>query len=300
MPVGEAFGVTPTLEKQYHRGELITLAPDAQFVCIEQALYYDVLHQGRENMIDVFDPQTGTVCMVQEKRVDGLVAIRGTPKALLTNLLEHESKADKYFIEDFLLTSRTFLPSMSQIGDILLQWFEQPSYREKVTRVVSMWVNEHFCDFDSNRELLHFLERFERRLEEEQMPQQRDLLHLVCESRPRDRTIQINRKSTETELFFEVMGGVEKGYPLYISQVDPGSPADAAGLKRGDLLLSMNQQNFENMTFDIAAATLKRHTDMVFTVRTNLFGFKKMLADLKGSKSGPRIATPTKGRYLRY
>ena len=94
------------------------------------------------------------------------------------------------------------------------------------------------------------------------------------------------------------MGGVEKGYPLYISQVDPGSPADAAGLKRGDLLLSMNQQNFENMTFDIAAATLKRHTDMVFTVRTNLFGFKKMLADLKGSKSGPRIATPTKGRFL--
>ena len=81
VPVGEAFGVTPTLEKQYHRGELVTLAADAQFVCIEQALYYDVLHQGRENMIDVFDPQTGEVCMVQEKRVDGLVAIRGTPKA---------------------------------------------------------------------------------------------------------------------------------------------------------------------------------------------------------------------------
>jgi hypothetical protein len=33
---------------------------------------------------------------------------------------------------------------------------------------------------------------------------------------------------------------------------------------------------------------------MVFTVRTNLFGFKKMLADLKGSKNGPRILTPTK------
>ena len=294
LAVGEAFGVTPTLEKQYHRGEMITLASDAQFVCIEQAQYYDVLHQGRENMIDVLDPQTGEVSMVQEKRVDGLVAIRGTPKALLTNLLEHESKADKYFIEDFLLTSRTFLPSMSQIGDILLQWFEQPSYREKVTRVVSMWVNEHFCDFDSNRELLHFLERFERRLEEENMPQQRDLLHLVCESRPRDRNIQITRKSTDTELFFEVMGGVEKGYPLYISQVDPGSPADAAGLKRGDLLLSMNQQNFENMTYEIAMATLKRHTDMVFTVRTNLFGFKKMLVDLKGSKSGPKILTPTK------
>ena len=59
-------------------------------------------------------------------------------------------------------------------------------------------------------------------------------------------------------------------------------------------LSSMNQQNFENMTFDIAMATLKRHTDMAFSVRTNLFGFKKMLADLKGSKSGPRILTPTK------
>ena len=45
IAVGEAFGVTPTLEKQYHRGKMVTLAPDAQFVCIEQAQYYDVLHQ---------------------------------------------------------------------------------------------------------------------------------------------------------------------------------------------------------------------------------------------------------------
>ena len=91
IDVGESFGVTSSLEKQYHVGELVTLAPDAQFVCIEQAQYYDVLHQGEENRINVLDPKTGEVSLVQEKRIDGLVAIRGTPKALLTNLLEHES-----------------------------------------------------------------------------------------------------------------------------------------------------------------------------------------------------------------
>jgi len=81
LEVGKSFGVTPSLEKQYHRGTLVSLEPDAQFVCIEQAQYYDILHRGRENMIDVLDQVTGEVCLVKEKRMDGPVAIRGTPKA---------------------------------------------------------------------------------------------------------------------------------------------------------------------------------------------------------------------------
>ncbi len=112
--------------------------------------------------------------------------------------------------------SRIFLQSLSQIGDILLQWFEQPSYRRNVTRVVSLWVNEHFCDFDTNRELLTFLESFERRLEEENLPQERDLLHLVCESKPRERAIKMIRKDVDGDLFFKVMGGAEKGTRFYI------------------------------------------------------------------------------------
>ena len=294
ISVGESFGVTPTLEKQYHRGVMKTTAPDAQFVCIEQAQYYDVLHRGKENMIEVLDPNTGHVIMVQEKRQEGLVAIRGTPQALLTNLLEHESKADRFFIEDFLLTSRIFLNNMGAIGDELLSWFEQPAYREKVTRVVSMWVNEHFCDFDSNRDLLNFLEKFETRLEEKNMPQQRDLLHLVCESRPRDREIVMSRKTPETDLWFDVRGGRDKGYPLFISKVEPGSPAEHAGLKKGDMLLQMNALNFVDMNYDMAMATLKRNTDMKFVVRTNLFGYKKMLSELNGLKHNPRIVLEQK------
>ncbi|CAG5094555.1 Oidioi.mRNA.OKI2018_I69.XSR.g13661.t3.cds [Oikopleura dioica] len=294
LEVGKSFGVTPSLEKQYHRGTLVSLEPDAQFVCIEQAQYYDILHRGRENMIDVLDQVTGEVCLVKEKRMDGPVAIRGTPKALLTYLLEHDSKADKFFIEDFLLMSRIFLQSLSQIGDTLLQWFEQPSYRRNVTRVVSLWVNEHFCDFDTNRELLTFLESFERRLEEENLPQERDLLHLVCESKPRERVIKMVRKDVEGELFFKVMGGAEKGYPLYVSSVDAGSPADSAGLKRGDMILAMNDRNFETMSYEIAMKTMKRHTDMTFSVRTNLFGFKKMAAEIKHQKSTPKIMSSVK------
>lgn len=294
LEVGKSFGVTPSLEKQYHRGTLVSLEPDAQFVCIEQAQYYDILHRGRENMIDVLDQVTGEVCLVKEKRMDGPVAIRGTPKALLTYLLEHDSKADKFFIEDFLLMSRIFLQSLSQIGDILLQWFEQPSYRRNVTRVVSLWVNEHFCDFDTNRELLTFLESFERRLEEENLPQERDLLHLVCESKPRERAIKMIRKDVDGDLFFKVMGGAEKGYPLYVASVDAGSPADSAGLKRGDMILAMNDRNFETMSYEIALKTMKRHTDMTFSVRTNLFGFKKMAAEIKHQKSTPKIMSSVK------
>ena len=45
-------------------------------------------------------------------------------------------------------------------------------------------------------------------------------------------------------------------------KVESGSAADLAGLKKGDMLLQMNNQNFETMTYDTAINTLRRNTDM--------------------------------------
>lgn len=40
------------------------------------------------------------------------------------------------FIEDFLLTYRTFLCSPMEVGKKLLEWFNDPSLRDKVGRYV--------------------------------------------------------------------------------------------------------------------------------------------------------------------
>ena len=55
------------------------------------------------------------------------------------------------------------------------------------------------------------------------------------------------------------------------------------------MLLQMNALNFVDMSYDMAMATLRRNTDMKFIVRTNLFGYKKMLSELNGLKHNPRI-----------
>ena len=40
-----SFGITPTMEKLYHKGVMRTKLDDCQFVCIAQQDYYNILHQ---------------------------------------------------------------------------------------------------------------------------------------------------------------------------------------------------------------------------------------------------------------
>lgn len=48
------------------------------------------------------------------------------------HLVEEHSVVDPTFIEDFLLTYRTFLSSPMEVGKKLLEWFNDPSLRDKV------------------------------------------------------------------------------------------------------------------------------------------------------------------------
>lgn len=46
-----SFGITPTMEKLYHHGQMHTISDDCQFVCIAQSDYYKILHQVRSTFI---------------------------------------------------------------------------------------------------------------------------------------------------------------------------------------------------------------------------------------------------------
>lgn len=47
--------------------------------------------------------------------------------------------------------------------------FNDPAVRDKVTRVVLLWVNNHFTDFETDPSMMEFLETFECLLEQSKM-----------------------------------------------------------------------------------------------------------------------------------
>ena len=61
-----------------------------------------------------------------------LFSSQGTPERLIMHLVEEPSVVDPTYIEDFLLTYRTFLSSPMVVGKKLLEWFHDPSLRDKV------------------------------------------------------------------------------------------------------------------------------------------------------------------------
>ncbi|MEE6461106.1 hypothetical protein FKM82_001199 [Ascaphus truei] len=287
--MGNSFGVSPTMEKEYMKGVMRTKVDDCQFVCIAQQDYCRILNQVEKNMQKV--EEEGEIVMVKEHREldrtgtrKGHIVIKGTSERLTMHLVEEHSVVDPTFIEDYLLTYRTFLSSPMEVGKKLLEWFNDPSLRDKVTRVVLLWVNNHFNDFEGDPAMTRFLEEFENNLEREKMGGHLRLLNIACAAKAKRRLITITKPSREAPLPFILLGGSDKGFGIFVDSVDPGSKAVEAGLKRGDQILEVNGQNFENIQLPKAMEILKNNTHLSITVKTNLFVFKELLARLSEEK----------------
>ncbi|XP_052266467.1 rap guanine nucleotide exchange factor 6-like isoform X4 [Dreissena polymorpha] len=290
LGLGDSFGITPTMEKLLHRGTMHTIVDDCQFVCIAQSDYYKILHQGEENTRR--HVEDGKLVQVTELRVfdggtrRGHIVIRGTAESLMRHLVEDHSQVDNTYVEDFLLTYRTFLPSPTLLTNRLLQWFEDPNLRAKVTRVVLLWVNNHFNDFETNADMCEFLEHFEDLMEREQnmdkctrsqMKGQLRLLNLACASKARPRTVTLTRATRDEILYFQVLGGQEWNSGIFIKKVEKDSKAYDAGLKRGDQILEVNGASMLNMSHHKAMELLRKTTHLSITVKSNLAEFKEML-----------------------
>ncbi|XP_072290837.1 rap guanine nucleotide exchange factor 2 isoform X3 [Eucyclogobius newberryi] len=280
--MGNSFGVSPTMEKEYMKGVMKTKVDDCQFVCIAQQDYCCILNQVEKNMQKV--EEEGEIVMVKEHREldrtgtrKGHIVIKGTSERLTMHLVEEHSVVDPTYIEDFLLTYRTFLSSPMVVGKKLLEWFHDPSLRDKVTRVVLLWVNNHFNDFEGDTAMTHFLEEFENNLEKEKMCGHLRLLNIACAAKAKPRQVTLTKPSRDSPLAFSLLGGQEKGFRIFLDAVEPGSKAAEAGLKRGDQILEVNGQNFENVQLSKANEILKNNTHLSITVKTNLLVFKELL-----------------------
>ncbi|XP_061642816.1 rap guanine nucleotide exchange factor 2 isoform X6 [Phyllopteryx taeniolatus] len=280
--MGNSFGVSPTMEKEYMKGAMKTKVDDCQFVCIAQQDYCCILNQVEKNMQKV--EEEGEIVMVKEHREldrtgtrKGHIVIKGTSERLTMHLVEEHSVVDPTYIEDFLLTYRTFLSSPMVVGKKLLEWFHDPSLRDKVTRVVLLWVNNHFNDFEGDVAMTRFLEEFENNLEREKMCGHLRLLNIACAAKAKPRLVTLTKASREAALAFSLLGGQDKGFRVFIDTVEAGSKAAEAGLKRGDQILEVNGQNFENVQLSKANEILKNNTHLSITVKTNLLVFKELL-----------------------
>ncbi|KAL5018416.1 hypothetical protein ScPMuIL_004138 [Solemya velum] len=278
---GDSFGITPTMEKLYSEGTMTTVVDDCQFVCIAQDSYYRILHQGEENTKR--HEVEGKVVMVTEHRVfdggnrRGNIAIRGTAERLMQHLVEDHSVVDPSFVEDFLLTYRVILNTPMELSDRLLIWFDDSVLRTKVTRVVLLWVNNHFNDFETDSMMCEFLERFEQLLESQKMLGQCRLLNIACAAKARSRVVTLTRATREEILHFSLLGGQERNCGIFISKVEKGSKAYEAGLKRGDQILEVNGNNFLNISHNRARDILRGTTHLSILVKSNLLDFKEML-----------------------
>ena len=65
---------------------------------------------------------------------------QGTPERLIMHLVEEPSVVDPTYIEDFLLTYRTFLSSPMEVGKKLLEWFQVDSLRDTVSLCACGWM----------------------------------------------------------------------------------------------------------------------------------------------------------------
>ncbi|KAJ6667961.1 hypothetical protein lerEdw1_016282 [Lerista edwardsae] len=304
--MGNSFGITPSLEKQYMNGVVRTKVDDCQFVCIAQQDYWRILNHVEKNTHKV--EEEGEIVMVKEHREldrsgtrKGHIVIKATPERLIMHLIEEHSIVDPTYIEDFLLTYRTFLSSPLEVGEKLLEWFQVDSLRDKVTRVVLLWVNNHFNDFEGDTAMTRFLEEFEKHLENAKMKGHLRLLNIACAAKAKWRQITLQKPSRDSPLFFSLLGGNENNFGIFVETVEPGSKAAEVGLKRGDQVMEINGQNFENITFAKATEILRNNTHLSITVKTNIFVFKELLSRIGQEKNGvphiPKIAEKKNNRY---
>ncbi|CAG5871248.1 unnamed protein product [Menidia menidia] len=302
-----------------------------QFVCIAQEDYWRILNHVEKNTHKV--EEEGEIVMVKELREldrsgtrKGHIVIKGTPERLINHLVEEPSVVDPTYIEDFLLTYRTFLSNPMEVGTKLLEWFLVDSLRDTVTRIVLLWVNNHFNDFEGDQAMTRFLEDFEKHLEDTKMKGHLRLLNIACAAKAKWRQITLQKVSRESPLGFSVQGGSERGFGMFVESVEEGSKASEAGLKRGDQpspvgpgavggcrcfeagryerdkekdaakaddlkIMEINGQNFENISFSKAVDILRTNTHLALTVKTNIFVFKELLSRIVHEKKngGPHI-----------
>ncbi|VDM36624.1 unnamed protein product [Toxocara canis] len=333
--LGDSFGAQPIPTNQYHVGEMRTLVDDCEFVLVEHRDYCNIMSKVADHIHRHSDGITGEIvsetetrrdlllviicackrsrdCVLVEKMIAerksvgsqvGQVLIKANKEKLIEHLIdERDVVVDANYADDFLLMYRTFITDPTMIFEKLMHWFAEASLRDRVARIVLLWANNHFNDFECNAEMMNLLERFERALERDQMHSQQSLLNIACSVKSRARTITYTRSSRDQPLCLSIIGGTEG---IFVSDVQRGSQASKLGIKRGDQMIEVNGRSFKSMSVGRALDMLRGSTHLSITVKSNLLGFKEMISQQEGAVDVDAVnaaapATPVPSRFTKH
>ncbi|CAO4374271.1 unnamed protein product [Caenorhabditis nigoni] len=286
--LGDSFGAEPTTATQHHVGEMRTLVDDCEFVLVEHRDFCAIMSTIGEHIEKDRDGITGEVLQEIEKRTigsqSGQVLIKGKPDKLIQHLVDdREHNVDPHYVDDFLLTYRVFIRDPTTIFEKLMLWFAESVYRDKVARLVLLWVNNHFNDFETNDEMWNLLERFEGALERDGMHSQLSLLNIACSVKAKPRQVVLTRKKDD-RMMMRLVGGQETGNSVFVAEVYPETSAAREGVKRADEVLEINQQSAKYLSGKKAEDLLTGSLSLTLMLKNNVLGYKETIGKIEHNK----------------
>lgn len=309
--IGDHFGVTPTLDAVYHEGVMRTKCDDCQFVLVKQNDYYEILNKSKENINT--HTENGKPVLITEHRCinestekTSEIVLKGSVDKLVERLVYDDSYSiiDPTYIQDFLLTYRVFCENPMFISNKLIEWFQlNKSYlnsptnrltttnnsnnnnnsnntnniKKKVYRIVLEWITNHFNDFETNKELYEFVERFQEQLNREKMFEQLRVLTIAISTKSKPRTVTLARSKRDESLMFQIQGGWEKGYGIFVSKVLDQKAYTELNIRKGDQIMDVNGHSFQHIHLSQAMDTLKQLTHLSITLKYNPIGYNEIL-----------------------
>ncbi|CAF0795635.1 unnamed protein product [Brachionus calyciflorus] len=290
--VGDHFGTAPVLDSVYHEGVMRTKCDDCQFVLVKQNDYYEILSKSKENTKSYYE--NNKLVMISEFRPlnnstekTGEILLRATPDKLIERLIIDESYSliDPTYIQDFLLTYRVFIKNPTYISQKLQEYFQSSNQssspnilvKKKVYRIILEWITNHFNDFEKNRDLYEFIDKFQELLTKEKMHEQFRVLTIAISTKSKPRIVTLPRSRRDENLSFSIQGGWEKGYGIFVSKVEKDSKAYELGIRKGDQILEVNSYSFQHLTLVNALETLRSFTHASIKLKYNPIGFNEML-----------------------
>ena len=240
----------------------------------------------------------------------GEIVLRANASKLVERLVYEDANSivDPTYIQDFLLTYRVFIDNPTFISNKLYDWFIEtpfntfsmsnlntstnsimstsssspnfingPILKKKVYRIVLEWITNHFNDFETNKDLYEFVEKFQDILNKEKMYEQLRVLTIALSTKSKQRTVTLARSKRDDTLMFNIQGGWDKGYGIFVSRIEKDSKAHELGMRKGDQILEVNGHSFQHITLSSAMDTLKSFTHSSITLKYNPIGFNEML-----------------------
>ena len=269
---GESFGITAEASKSIHQGSLVVKSDHCKILEVKGEDFKEILHSGEQNIRTV--TEDGKPVLVQEQRGAGdrvgYVIIRGTQKRLLDQLVE-ANPADPNYAEDFLLCHRTFIEGL-RVARQLLEAFEDAEQRPHVTRVMLLWVNNHFGDFDGVSDMMDCLEKFREKLEEERMGEHLRMLDVAVTTKSKTRDVVLKRDDVTAQLGMTIIG---RNDHVYVSHVEKGTISEKAKIRIGDEIISVNDVATTDATFERVERALS--DGKKFRIQVKYAGSNKVL-----------------------